>query len=69
MMCLSCLKACELHNITHCATCHKHEGECDYGACQEPSTTYFTLQAKNGRVIEQRHVCAEHKTLLDKWCN
>ena len=56
--CPECLKPCPEHNVTHCATCHKHEGQCDIGDCENAAT--HTLVHESGR--ERRPVCTHHAT-------
>jgi len=54
--CPECLKPCELHGMTFCPTCHKHEGECQFGDCEEKATH----RIEHPR--EVRLFCAKHAT-------
>lgn len=55
--CTECLNPCEMHGLTFCATCHKHEGQCDFGDCEE------TEGVERVRVhpSETRPLCSKHQ--------
>lgn len=54
MSCRECLWPCELHNVRRCATCHNHDGECEYGGCFE--TAAVALRFRH----EVRRFCRTH---------
>lgn len=54
--CADCLRPCPEHGVTHCPTCHKHEGECGFGDCEADATHRV---AQPGEV---RQFCARHAT-------
>lgn len=56
MPCLECLKPCELHSVLYCPTCHKHEGECEFGDCEDDHTH------KVVHPQEVRKFCTKHAT-------
>ena len=58
--CPACIKPCPEHNVTYCATCHKHEYECDYGACQAKAI-HQVSRYQGERLIEVRPACDKHK--------
>lgn len=58
--CAECLRACELHGLTFCATCHKHDLQCDCGSCTDASTRTFEFSTESGRVFERRSFCEFH---------
>ena len=49
--CHECLTTCDLHNVTHCPTCHKHEDECGFGDCQR--TAEYRLTHETGADVRQ----------------
>ena len=55
MSCPECLKPCELHSITHCATCHNHEGECSFGGCFEDGVDVWDFEGRERRVFCEKH--------------
>lgn len=63
MVCMQCLRCCELHNITYCATCHKHESECDFGSCMKHATVKYA-RYDGDRLIEHRWVCETHTAYM-----
>lgn len=59
------IDACELHGIADCSTCHRADGQCDYGACQDPATKRVEfVSVRSGLVLDVRHVCAKHKATI-----
>lgn len=59
MTCTECINRCPEHNITYCLTCHKHEGECDYGDCTNRAVKALK-HVRGGRLIEIRPFCNKH---------
>lgn len=57
--CLECLKPCELHGMTSCPTCHKHEGECGFGDCEEDATREV-VHPNERRIMCQLHATHPH---------
>jgi hypothetical protein len=53
--CSECRRPCPEHNVTGCATCHNHPGECAWGGCFEKATT--SVEFKGGEV---RAMCGKH---------
>jgi len=52
--CPECLRVCELHGNLYCPTCHKHDGECEYGNCEEDATYRID------HPLEVRFFCEHH---------
>lgn len=62
MSCGECLRACELHGLTFCGICHKHDLQCDAGSCEEASARTFEFTTESGRAFERRSFCEHHAT-------
>lgn len=59
-----CAVACELHGIMACATCHHHEGECQFGACEAPRVTWIEYLRGDGTVATRDAACRKHADML-----
>lgn len=59
-----CAVACELHGIMACATCHHHEGECQFGSCEAPRVTWIEYLRSDGTVATRDAACRKHADML-----
>lgn len=62
--CLACETRCELHGDKECPSCHKHVGECNFGACEAEGTIKVEHFRDNGVVVEIRNICADDLNLV-----
>ena len=65
--CPECLKPCELHGMTYCPTCHKHPGECGYGACEEDAT-HRIEHPREVRLFCEHHATHPHYQFARTGC-
>lgn len=59
-----CAVPCELHGIMGCATCHHHEGECQFGSCEAPRVTWIEYLRADGSVATRDAACRKHADML-----
>ena len=60
MACRECLRPCPEHNVTYCATCHHHPGECHVGDCERRATCKIVVTRNTtGAVVETVPACGK----------
>lgn len=59
--CAECRATCSLHNVTACATCHRHANECSFGACRR-RPTHTVTHMRNGAPVSVMRACTMHAT-------
>ncbi len=60
--CHECKKSCEIHNVTYCATCHNHDGECNRGGCYRRARKTLSILHR-GVLVEKRPVCNDKRCM------
>ena len=62
--CNQCNARCELHGDKDCPSCHRHQGQCGFGACEAKGTIKVEHHRDNGVVVEVRNICADDLDLV-----